>query len=405
MKDRARQGASSRRSHLGRLLVAFQVALSVVLLVGASLFLRTLRNLYAVDAGFRSGQVMIVSLQMLPSTYDRPVPHPVRMAVWDRLLTGVRALPGVQSAGLSAMTPLDGSGRGIYLDVPGYVRPSDEDGRISLNTVSEDYFASLGTRIIGGRDLGRGDGLGAPAVALLNQSAARHFFDRRDPIGTIVKPNEYSYRIVGIVADVKHKGLREEAGRFIYVPFRQPMDRGLAMTLSIRTFAGSGPPIAAIQRLVRDIGPDILVTRTDTLARQVDESLLTERVVSLLASAFGALALALSAIGLYGVLAYSVSRETPEIGIRMALGAEPGQVARGILGQTLWLVTAGLAAGIPASVFLARMGERLLFGVTPSDAITQAGVAMLLLCVCIAASLVPALRAARIAPSIALRSE
>lgn len=405
MKDGAGASASRGRMELGRLLVAFQIALSLILLVGASLFLRTLRNLHAIDPGFRASQVTVMSLQLLASTYDRPVPHPVRIAVWDRLLSGVRRLPGVQTASLSAMTPLSGEGRGIYLDAPGFQPRSDQDGQIALNTVSEDYFTTLGTTLTRGRAFTRNDRLGAPAVALLNQSAARHFFAGRDPIGTVVEANDYPYQIVGVVEDAKHADLRQEAGRFIYVPVRQPMDRGLRMTLSIRTAASSPPPIAAVQKLVRDIGPDILMSGTDTLARQIDESLLQERVISALATAFGALALVLSAVGLYGVLAYAVARRTREIGIRMALGALPSQVAWSILRQTLWLVAIGLAAGVPASILLAGLAEKLLYGVAPTDAVTQACAAALLAVVAFVASCLPARRASRIDPLLALRHE
>jgi ABC-type antimicrobial peptide transport system permease subunit len=177
------------------------------------------------------------------------------------------------------------------------------------------------------------------------------------------------------------------------------------MTLSVRTTSDPRPLIAAVQRLVRDIGPDILMTRTNTLARQIDESLLQERVISALAAGFGALALVLSAVGLYGVLAYSVARRTGEIGIRMALGALPRQVAWSILRQTLWLVAIGLAVGVPASMLLWGLAEKLLYGVTPTDAVTQAGAAALLAMVAFVASYLPARRASRIDPLVALRYE
>jgi predicted permease len=303
------------------------------------------------------------------------------------------------------MTPLSGEGRGIQLDAPGFQARSDQDSRIALNTVSDDYFTTLGTPLMHGRAFTPGDRLGAPAVALLNQSAARHFFAGRDPIGNVVKANGYPYQIVGVVEDAKHANLREEAVRFLYVPVRQPMDRGFRMTLSIRT--ASHPPslLAAVRRQVRDIGPDILITRTDTLVRQIDETLMQERVISTLATAFGVLALVLSAVGLYGVLAYALARRTREIGIRVALGALPRQAAWSILRQTLWLVAIGLAAGVPASMLMASLAERLLYGVTPTDAVTQAGAAVLLAIVAFVASYLPARRAGRIDPLAALRHE
>jgi hypothetical protein len=165
MNGGARASASREHASMGRLLVAFQIALSVVLLVGASLFLRTLRNLYSVDPGFRADHVALVSVELIESSYTQQVP---RIAAWDRMLAAVRRLPGVQSASLAAMTPLDGSGRRVGLSAPGYRPRSDEDGFVSLNTVSEDYFASLGTPLLRGRAFTEEDSAGAPSVAILN---------------------------------------------------------------------------------------------------------------------------------------------------------------------------------------------------------------------------------------------
>jgi ABC-type antimicrobial peptide transport system permease subunit len=177
------------------------------------------------------------------------------------------------------------------------------------------------------------------------------------------------------------------------------------MTLSVRTAVDPQRMIAAVERRARGLGPDIRIIRTGTLARQIDESLLEERLISTLATAFGVLALLLSAVGLYGVLAYSVVRRTSEIGIRMTLGALPDQVAWNILRETLGLVAIGLATGIPASIFLASVAEKLLYGVTPTDAVAQAGAAAVLVGMAFVASYLPARRASRIDPAVALRSE
>jgi putative ABC transport system permease protein len=289
--------------------------------------------------------------------------------------------------------------------VPGFQSRSDQDRFIGLNTVSEDYFTSLGIPIVRGRAFTENDGQGRPNVAMLNESAVRHFFTGSDPVGTVVSINDHPCRIIGVVQDTKDADLRKEAGRYIYISLRQRYDQGFRMTLSVRTQSDPQSLISAITRRIYGAGSDILVTNTRTLVQQFDESLLQERLVSILATSFGVLALVLSAVGLWGVLAYSVARRTNEIGIRMALGARPGQVVWGILRQTLWVVAIGLADGIPASIFLARLVQSLLYGVTPADAVSQASSAVLLAVVAVVASYLPVRSASRIDPLTTLRHE
>jgi predicted permease len=290
MKGGVRVIAARGHLVLGRLLVAFQIALSLILLVGASLFLRTLGNLQAIDPGFRVDRVALLPTELIESSYQE---EDARIAAWTRLLSAVRGLPGVRSASLSAMTPLDGAGRNVGLTVPGFLPRSGQDRFVSLNTVSEDYFATLGTPLLRGRSFAEQDARGEQPVAILNASAARHFFGTRDPVGTMVRVNDRQYRIVGIVRDVKDTDVRRQPARYIYVPLRQPYDRNFHMTLAVRTAADPLMSIEAVQRLVRTLGPDILITRAHTLTQQLDESLLAERLLSSLATAFGALALML----------------------------------------------------------------------------------------------------------------
>jgi predicted permease len=291
----------------------------------------------------------------------------------------------------------------MNLQAPGFEPRSEEDKSIGLNAVSDSYFATMATPILRGRDFTPNDRAGVAPVALLNETAVRHFFPGRDPVGSIVNGH---WQIIGVVADAREADLRKHANRFLYVSMRQPLgDQNAFMTLSVRTQGDPRRLLAEVQSEVRGLGPDIQIVRTNTLARQRDESLLRERLISTLAAAFGSLGLVLSAVGLYGVLAYSVARRTSEIGIRMALGAMPGQVVWSILRQTLWLVAIGLAAGIPASIFLAKLVATLLYGVTPADALTQVVASALLAAVAVAASYLPARRAGRIDPMIALRYE
>jgi predicted permease len=398
LKDGAKASATRGQIDLGRMLVVLQVSLSLVLLVSALLFLRTVRNLHAIDTGFRPEQVLVTTAQLLESSYGQEA---ARVTMWDRVLDGVRSLPGVESAAASEMTPLDTSGRHVGFSAPG----THPQGGLSMNTVSEDYFKTLGTSLLQGRSFARGDDLQSTHVAVLNATAAKIYFDGRNPIGTTVHVNEAAYQIVGVVHDIKEVGLRKEPGAFIYLPLRQPYDRNFRMTLSVKTAMDPATMIPAIERRVRAAGPDTLVTHTGTMVEQIDDTLVQERLISSLTAAFGVLAVLLSAVGLYGVLAYSVVRRTHEIGIRLALGEMPGQVLRGILRETAGLVGVGLGIGIPASMLLARVAASLLYGVSPKDVWSQMTAAGVLAAVGLAASFVPAYRASRIHPMEALRYE
>ena len=413
MKDGGHATPSRRHTEGAQFLVAFQVALSMILVACAVLFLRTLGNLYTAGAGFHAEQVALIVVHLPDPTYHDQT---ARIALWDRLLAEVRRVPGVHSASLSRMTPLDGSNRGVGFEVPGFQPRSGQDRQgvllpsgaesIGLNTVSEDYFSTFRTPLLQGRGFTENDRVGTPNVALINESARKHFFAGRDPIGTVVKlMGRPQYQIVGVVQDARQADLRKEAVPFAYIPIRQPIDQGAFMTLGIRTSGDPRRMIAAVEGRAHALGPDIHIVRSSTLARQIDESLLQERLISTLATAFGLLALLLSAVGQYGVLAYSVGRRTSEIGIRMTLGALPAQVAWSVLRQTLGLVAIGLAVGVTASILLARLAEKLLYGVTPTDAVAQLGSAALLAGVACVASYLPARRAGRIDPVAALRSE
>jgi predicted permease len=402
LKDGAKSSGSREQIDLGRMLVVLQVSLSLVLVVGALLFLRTLRNLHAIDAGFRPEHVMVTTVQLLESSYGQEA---ARVAIWDRVLDGVRRLPGVESAGISEMTPLDTSARHVGFSVPGHPPPTGDDAYLNMNTVSEDYFGTLGTPLLMGRSFTRDDNLHSTHVAMFNAMAAKKYFAGRNPIGTKVHVNEATYRIVGVVRDIKEADVRQAPGAFIYLPMRQPYDRNFRMTLSVRTTADPATLITAIEKQLRAAGPDILVTHTGTLTAQIDDTLVQERLISSLTAAFGVLALLLSAVGLYGVLAYSVVRRTQEIGIRLALGELPAQVLRGIFGETAWVVGAGLAIGIPVSMLLARLMASLMYGVSPKDVWAPMIAACVLAVVGLAASFIPAYRASRINPLEALRYE
>jgi hypothetical protein len=240
----------------------------LVLLVGAGLFARTLANLRHVDAGFRPDNVLTLSVELMDSTYSEGTD---RDSAWSRLLEAVPAIPGVHSASLSTLTPLDGRGRGVSVRVPGFQPRSERDWDIEQNHVSEDYFETLGIRVVAGRVFERTDTMGSPRVAILSESAARLYFPDRDPVGESIhrmtSPTTHQvFRVVGVVKDVKHDSLRVAANRCVYIPVRQPRDGMFRLTLAIRTASDWGPITAATQNAVRTAGSDILVTRVGTLA-------------------------------------------------------------------------------------------------------------------------------------------
>jgi predicted permease len=402
MKEGSRMSESGSKMGFGRALIVLQIALSLILLVGASLFLRTLHNLHSIDPGFSPSQVALMQINLLESAYPE---SPARLAAWDRILSVVRVTPGVQSAALSAATPFDTSGRHAGFIVPGYRWTSDADSLINLDHVSEDYFKTLNTPVLRGRDLSSSDVDSAPHVALLNQTAARHYFPRRDPIGVEVHINDAAYRIAGVVQDIHQSDLREPATPFIFLPVRQPYDRNFRLTLLVRTTLNPTALAATLARQIHAVARDSLVKQPITLSEQMDESIVNERLVSTLVGIFGLLALMLSAVGLYGVIAYTVARRTPEFAVRLAIGALPQQVIGSVLLGTLRLLGIGLVIGVPSSILLARAADSLFYGVTPTDLSAQLVASTVLSAVALIASVLPAIRISKIDPTSALRTE
>lgn len=389
---------------VGRALIVLQVALSTVLLSGAGLFTRSLRQLESVDLGFtRQG---ILTMEVAPERQMNGTPE------WQQLqaeiLRRIGSLPGVRSASWSTMSPLSGRDRGVALYVPGFTPKGLRDNAIHLMSVSPEHFQTYGIAVMLGRAFTERDGQGAPKVAILSESAARFYFGAESPVGKRVgfvpKTGEPDYRIVGVVKDVKHESIRKEPWRFIYLPIPQSIDRINRLALAVR-----GPGDAAfgraVQREVRESGSSLLITNISTVEKQVKLSLMRERLVSALSMAFGILALVLACIGLYGIVAYSAARRTQEIGIRMALGATRTGMVWLVLREALFLTCAGIAVGVPASLVFGRLTEGFLYGVKPFDIPVLAATALLLLFFTALAGLVPARSASRLNPMLGQRSE
>ncbi len=394
--------AGSRQSRaVGRALVVAQVALSLVLLVTAAMFVRTLAKLRATELGFGGGRVLTMSLDPILRG-DGAAAR--REQFWMRVLERVRALPGVRRASLSVLTPLSGRDRSISVGVSGFEPRSDADRMLRLNLVSEDYFRTLGIEVLAGRAFDARDSAASPKVAIVNEAAARFYFAGRDPIGeTLILGKSSEHQVVGVVRDHKHRRVQEPAPRFAFVPLWQRVDPVSRITLALASDQPQAALLRAVAEEVRAVHPQTLVSDVIGVQEQIDATLVSEMLLSRLAGAFAALALVLAAIGLYGVLSYSVARRRAEFGVRLALGAPPARVAAEVVRGVLLQVALGLAIGVPVALALARAASGLLFGVSPADPASYLlGAGVLAVVGCLAAWL-PARRACSIDPSEALR--
>jgi predicted permease len=390
----------------GRALVILQVALSTVLLGCAGLFIHSLRQLEAVDLGFTREGILTMEVAPERALFGRPE----WLALQTEILGRIQRIPGVRSVSWSTMTPLSGRDRGVIFDVPGFVPRIETDRYIHLVSVSPEYFATLGMPIIAGREFLARDGGVTSRVAILNETAAEFYFGRENPIGKQVRfANQRGalppYEIIGVVKDAKHTSLREPPPRFIYVPILQSIDRINRLALSVHYLPNALALAAQVQKEIQSANSTLLITNVSTMEKQVQRSLITERLVSALSTAFGVLALVLACIGLYGVLAYAVSRRTSEIGVRMALGATKGGMIWLIIREAIALAISGIVLAIPGQLALGSLSRSLLYGVQPLDFATLALVFLILLVFALIAGVVPALRAGRLDPMSALRCE
>jgi predicted permease len=389
------------RFGLRRALVVVQVALSLVLVVGALLFARTLQNLATADLGFQPDGLLAVNLDLRRD----PIPQERRLAVDADLLDRLRALPSVQSAAQVSIVPLSGSGWNEPIVIDGV----SQDG-IDFNRVSPGYFQTMQTRLLRGRDFNTRDVAGAPPVAIVTETFVRKFLGAGDPIGRRFQiqvapgqPNP-AYQIVGVVQDQKYSGLRPAFGPIVFLAAAQDPEPDLFPEMLIRTRAPLATVSSDVAQAVGQVSPTI-VLQLATMRQQMREMLLPERLMATLSVFFGVLAALLATIGLYGVLSYMVARRRNEIGIRMALGADTRTVVGLILREAGVLVIVGLVIGIVLAAVSGRAAGSLLYGLSASDPLTMAMAAGLLVAVAALASWIPAMRAARLDPNVALREE
>ena len=394
-----RLGGAPRARAATRLLIAGQVALGLTLLVSALLFAATMRNLRQVDLGFTPERVLTQSLDPM---VNGSAAAERRAQFWTRVLDRMQALAGARAASLSVLTPMSGRDTRELLTGPGMETLQAIDRVVHVNHVSEDYFTVFGIRLLEGRPLTAADR--TARLALINETTEADLFPDRTAVGQMLEFSEgRRYQIVGVVKDPKHRSLREPKLRMVYLPLWQPLEPQGRVTLSVATTQAPMSLAGEIARQVREVEPGALVSDVFDVETQIDATLLGERLLAAFGSAFALLALMLAAIGIYGVLSYSVAERRGEIALRMALGALPSHVRRDILRGVQCPLVAGIAVGLPVAWATSRMVQTLLFGVTPLDIGTYLLAIAVLGGVAMGAALLPMLRAASLNPADVIR--
>ena len=398
---------STARVRVGQALVVAQFALSIVLVAGAVLLLRTLLNLERVDTGFDREHVIVVQMDPQGTAYEGD-----RLRVFQReMLTALASLPGVRHASLSTSTPFNGNIDGKRLTVPGVAPRDADDTVIQVNLVGPNYFDVFAVPILRGRPIDARDRSGTAPVAVVSDAfAQRYFGDAGAAIGrqftTGGGKSAVTYEIVGVARDVRYQNLRKSSERLAYLPWFQAGDVRLApFEFVVRTDEDPGRSINMIRSEIQRLRPDAPVLAVRTMTGVINGRLFTERLLATLGTFFALVALTLAAVGTYGLLTHLGARRVPEIGVRLALGARPRQMMWMTIRENLTLVVAGSLVGIAGAAATLRVLDKLLFGLSPSDAINLAVAALILILVSLAATIVPARRAASVDPLVALRYE
>jgi putative ABC transport system permease protein len=398
--------AGGSRLRLRAMLVIAETALAVVLVTGAGLMIRSVYALQRVDLGFDPHSVLTMRIALPEASYEKPEQV---TATYERLLERVRTLPGIRHAGLMRSLPLGTTIGDWGLTVEGYTPSRAGDNpKGDWQVVSSGALEALGERLVRGRMLTASDAKGAPEVALINETMARTYWPAQDPIGRRIRqggPERPWITIVGIVGDVRHNGLEVAIKEKFYRPHAQFLFPVRNMHLVVKSQDGPMALAAAIRAEVRAIDPALPVANVRTMEEVVATAMSQPRLAQWVLVLFGVMALLLAAIGLYGVLSYLVSERRHEIGIRLAIGAQPRGVRAIVLRQGLVLAVTGVAVGTAASLALATLVEGLLHGVAPQDPLTFVSVPLVLIAVALLASWIPAWRATRVSPLLALKSE
>jgi predicted permease len=403
LKDEsAVSGKVHKKYGLRNLLVIFQVALSLILLIGAGLFARSLRNANSIPLGFQAGNVLLTSFDLNLNGYK---PAEVG-AFYEKLLERGKSLPGVQDAALARVVPLglDDQPRGTVL-IENHRYAAGEDPELYFNVIGPGYFRTLGIPILQGRDFTEQDREGAPGVVIINETLARRFWPGENPIGKRLRLGEMGashLSVIGVARDFKYLTLGELPQPYYFLPFLQHYEP--RMTLHLRVAGNPKSLIGAVRREAQLLNANLPVFDLKTLEEHLSVSLFVARVAASLTSFFGLLAAMLASIGLYGVISYFVTLRTKEFGILAALGARPSDILKLVLGQGMKLVLIGLGIGLAVSLAVMRLLNSFLYGITATDLVTFSLATVLLAVVAFLACYIPAGRAMKIDPFIALRS-
>jgi len=402
-----KSGGSRMSPRLRNALLVSQVALALVLVVAAGLLTRTFFQLLGADGGFNAERVLTFQLP-LPAVKYAEQDHIVTL--FGSLLERLRVIPGVQSAGIGETVPMGGEGESTVIRMPDHPAASQKEMPFANFTViSPGFFAAVGTPLLRGRDFQETDATDSLPVAIVNKAMERKYWPREGALGKQVGPGSTRFpllTIVGVVPDVKHASLREETAPEMYVLYNQkPWPSLLNMRVALRTKSDPAAVTGSVRDAIHAIDPDLPLAKVATLTTLVDDSMAQPRFSVFLLGAFGVLALLLASIGMYGVISYSVLQRTQEIGIRMALGAQRRKVFGMVLGQGARLAGLGIAIGLVAALGVTHLMASFLYGVRPTDPLTFAGVSLLLLGIALLACYLPARRAMRVDPMVALKYE
>ena len=400
LKENAVTVTQRRSGYAGKAIIVFQVALSTLLVIGAGLFLRTLGNLQNVSPGFRVDHLLLFEIKQPRAEY----PHGADIRLHEEIERRLAAVPGVESV-TSSGSPLLAGQRDMDTLVPVGGKHRNLDSAPFDYTVGNHFLTAMGIPVIAGRDFSDQDTPSSPKVAIINQALAREVWADDNPIGRQFRSSKIVFTVVGVAADTLYQSLRTGTPAQYFLPYRQMPGVEGGMTYEVRTHVDPASLTPLLQKAVAGIDRNLPLIAVRTQQQQIDATVGDERLFANLTAGFGLLALVLASIGIYGVMSYTVSRRTNEIGIRLALGAQAQQILQMVLGEASWMAASGIVTGLGAALVLTRLLKTMLYGLTPHDPATLVCAAALLLAVALLAAWLPALRASRVQPMQALRHE